>query len=398
MEKQKDLTWLEHLQRNSWEPEVIISGITLAFLFAVPARVYEFSAMLVQELGMPYLPSSLILLYLASIISVFKIFFVIHLILRFLWAGLLGLSYAFPNGVIHENLFQRGRGMPYQKPEEMVLRMEKICSMAFAYPISLIIVFSGITLLLGVFVSVYLWVDISFFFVYLILMVLLIGISLQLLFGKKSRFRLWYTNSLIGSIAATYQSNLGKWFSLGYGVLIFGIATPLIISDSRDFSLFFNEVNMNDFELEWPAKNLYFETHHDPQKRYAKLILPGEEVSGKTLRIGLVRYEEDEQILARIQEDFIPELDSLGWHPLAETVDLHRIYIDEKPVSNQIWRKERLPITRQKISQSFLTVDSLSLGFHRIRVEKLTLEYHLFDSKPKLKLLKNWAVVDFIKV
>lgn len=397
MEKQKDLTWLEHLQRNSWEPEVIISGITLAFLFAVPSKVYEFSAMLVQDLGVPYLPSSLILLYLSSIMSVFKIFFVVHLILRFLWVGLLGLSYAFPNGVIHDNLFQRGRGLPYQKPEEMVLRMEKICSMAFAYPISLLIVFSWITLLLGIIISAYVWVDISFFFLYLILMVLLIGISIQLFFGKKSRFRQWYTQSLIGSITATYQSNLGKWFSLGYGLVIFGLATPLIIADSTDFSLYFNEVNLNEFEIEWPAKNQYFETHHDPEKRYAKIILPSEDVAGKTLRVGLVRYEEDEEILAQIKEEFAPELDSLGWNQLRQTADLHRIYIDEELVSTQVWRKERLPITRQKITQTFIPVDSLSLGFHRIRVEKLTLEYHLFSTKPQLKLLKNWALVDFIK-
>ena len=28
IKKQQDMTWLEHLQRNSWEPEVIISGIS----------------------------------------------------------------------------------------------------------------------------------------------------------------------------------------------------------------------------------------------------------------------------------------------------------------------------------------------------------------------------------
>ncbi len=60
--KQDDLTWLENLQRNSWEPEVIISGITLAFLFIFPSKVYEFAAYLFQDLGVGYLPSSLVLL------------------------------------------------------------------------------------------------------------------------------------------------------------------------------------------------------------------------------------------------------------------------------------------------------------------------------------------------
>ena len=56
--KQEDLTWLENLQRNSWEPEVFISGMTLVFLFIFPSKVYEFAAYLVLNLGVGYLPSS----------------------------------------------------------------------------------------------------------------------------------------------------------------------------------------------------------------------------------------------------------------------------------------------------------------------------------------------------
>lgn len=40
--KQEDLTWLENLHRNSWEPEVIISGITLAFIFIFPSKSGRF--------------------------------------------------------------------------------------------------------------------------------------------------------------------------------------------------------------------------------------------------------------------------------------------------------------------------------------------------------------------
>lgn len=82
-----ELTWLESLQRNSWEPEVIISGITLAFLFSFPSKIYTFSAMLVQEVGLAFVGAMLVLLYLSAVISVFKIFFVVHLVLRFIWAG-----------------------------------------------------------------------------------------------------------------------------------------------------------------------------------------------------------------------------------------------------------------------------------------------------------------------
>ena len=111
----EELAWIKNLQRNSWEPEVIISGISLAFIFAFPAQVFEFGVKLTQEFGLEFTGAYLVLIYLSMILSVFKIFFSIHLILRFIWAGLLGLSYAFPKGVINENLFKISREYYYKK-------------------------------------------------------------------------------------------------------------------------------------------------------------------------------------------------------------------------------------------------------------------------------------------
>lgn len=397
MEKQRDLTWLEHLQRNSWEPEVIISGITLAFLFVFPTKIYEFSAMLIQDIGIGYLPSSLVLIYLTTIISVFKIFFVVHLGLRFIWAGLLGLSYAFPQGVIHENLFKMGRGFKYQSPEDMVLRMEKICSMTFAYPISLVIIFIAITMFLGLLICIYIWFEMSFFYVYVIFMVTVIILALLLTVGKKSLLKEWYSKTMVSSIAAIYQSNLGKWFSLFYGFLIFALSSPIIVTDTRDFTLFFNEINLNKREQEWPAKNLYYENHHDPQKRYGRVFLPSEEIDGNVLRVGIARYEEDEKLLRQIQEDFTKTLDTLGWQPLKGIADLHRIYIDDSLVSVDSWRKQRLEVSGQKIFQTIVPIDSLPRGIHQIRVEKLVLHLDLMSNEPEIRLLENWALVDFIR-
>ncbi|MFT4860137.1 MAG: hypothetical protein ACI9O5_001101, partial [Algoriphagus sp.] len=218
--KQEQLTWLENLQRNSWEPEVIISGITLAFLFAFPSKIYTFSAMLVQELGLHFLGAMLVLLYLSAVISVFKIFFVVHLVLRFIWAGLLGLSYAFPEGVIKENLFKISRDYEYQKPREMVLAMERICSMTFAYPISLVFIMLIFTSYLGFLLIIYVSLDISF------IIISVIGFMLLMVFNKKSNLNKKYANSILSSVGAIYKSNLGKWFSIFYGLGIFLFSTP----------------------------------------------------------------------------------------------------------------------------------------------------------------------------
>lgn len=394
---QDQLTWLENLQRNSWEPEVIISGITLAFLFAFPSKIYEFCAYLNQEVGVGFIFSLLLIYYITAIISVFKIFFVVHLALRFIWAGLLGLSYAFPGGVINEKLFKIAQTYDYQKPSEMVLRLEKICSMTFAYPISLVIIFMIFTIYLGFLIGLYVWFDLNFLVIYLIFVGSALLISVMMLVNTKSKFKTWYAQSIISSIAAIYQSNLGKWFVLFYGAGIFVLATPIIISDVRDFSLFANERGLNDFEKEWPAKNHHYEDQHDPEKRFPRAFISKEEISDNFLRIGIANYEDDRKVVKDLNSLFKVTLDTLGYEKVNNPADLHRIYLDDSLLKVDAWTKNRLAISGQKVYQSGMDISHLAIGIHEIRIEKLLLVYDFFNNEPKIRLRKDWSVFTFVK-
>ena len=395
--KQEELTWLENLQRNSWEPEVIISGITLAFLFVFPAKIYEFSVYLIQEVGVGYLPSLLILFYLTTVVSVFKIFFVVHLCLRFVWAGLLGLSYAFPEGVINKNLFKMSQDYEYQKPADMVHRLEKGCSITFAYPVSLVLVFLTFTVYLGLLIGIYVWFDLNFFIISMIFMVSMIGFMALTFAKKKTKLKTWYTQSMLNSISAIYQSNIGKWLAVVYAFLIFAFSTPIIISDTQDFTTFSNDRGLIEKELEWSAKYLHYETEHDFNTRYPRSFIPSEEISDDYLRLGIARYEGDGKIIEQLNTDFAKELDSLGWKTLEETADLHRVYIDEQLVKIDSWSKHRIGTTKQKIYQTGIDVSNLEDGTHSLRVQKLLLEYGFVDNKPTLIILNQWDQFQFVK-
>ncbi|PZX58051.1 hypothetical protein [Algoriphagus chordae] len=395
--KQEELTWLENLQRNSWEPEVIISGITLAFLFAFPAKIYLFSASLVQELGIAYLPSMLILFYLTTIISVFKIFFVVHLCLRFVWAGLLGLSYAYPHGVINKNLFKMGQKYQYQNPSEMVLKLEKICSMTFAYPVSLVLIFLVLTVYLGLLIGIYVWLNLNLFIISIVFVLSLVLLGVMMLSKKRTKFKAWYSESMLSSVSAIYQSNLGKWTALFYGISIFVLSMPLIYADTVDFSMFRNDRNIKEKEIEWPAKHLHFENEHEPNTRFPRAFISTEEVNDDLLRLGIARYEGDTKIINELKSDFRNDLKSLAWKNLDETADLHRIFIDEQEIPIDSWSKHRLRNTNQKIYQTGIDISSLKKGVHTIRVEKLLLEYGFIDNHAELIQLKNWAHFEFIK-
>lgn len=395
--RQEELTWLENLQRNSWEPEVIISGIILAFLFIFPTKIYEFCAFLTQDFGLDYIYSSILLIYLTGIISIFKIFFVVHLALRFLWAGLLGLSYAYPNGVIQDKLFKRMQGYDYQKPDKMVLKLEKICSSAFAFPVSLVIVFFGLTLYLGVLFSLHVWLELNFIQIYGLMMVSLVIFLILMMSKRKTRIKSWYSQTMVNSINAIYQSNTGKWFSTAYTIFIMALALPIIASDTQDFFMFRNEYNVLPKELEWPAKHLYFEDNHDPATRFSRAFLPQEEISENYIRIGLARYEGDRKVLEAFQSEFSTTTDTLNWIQLNETADLHRIYVNDSLIQVNDWGKYRLSPSGQKVYQSIINLEGLKPGRHKLRVEKLFLTYHPFTGAPRVKLLENWANFEFIK-
>ncbi len=395
--KQEQLTWLENLQRNSWEPEVLISGITLAFLFAFPSKIYEFCIYLNQELGIGYTFSLLLVFYLTSIVSVFKIFFVVHLGLRFIWTGLLGLSYAFPKGAVNENLFKAAQTYNYQKPSLMVLRLEKICSMTFAYPISLVITFLVFTIYLGILVGLYTYFDLNFFVIYLIFMGTMLIFASLMIVKSKFKIKTWYAESIVSSIAAIYQSNIGKWFTLFYGVFIFILATPIILSDVRDFSLFQSERGLNEFEEEWPAKNHHYLDQHDPEKRLPRAFISSEEISDNYLRVGIARYESDHKVIDDLNSNFQVSLDTLGWKEIKNSGDLHRVYLDDSLIQVKSWAKNRLAFSGQKVYQSGIDISHLENGIHEIRIEKLLLIYSLMDNKPEIRLREDWSVFSFVK-
>lgn len=396
--KQDELTWLENLQRNSWEPEVIISGIILAFLFAFPSKIYAFSAMLVQEVGMAFLGAMLVLLYLSAVISVFKIFFVVHLVLRFIWAGLLGLSYAFPKGVIKENLFKISRDYNYRKPADMVLEMERTCSMTFAYPISLVFVILVFTTYLGILLFLYVILDVNFFIIYPTFMLSLIGFYLLMILGKKSKLKEKHAGSIMASVSAIYQSNIGKWFSIWYGFGIFVLSTPLIYNDVRDFSLFFNETNLLENELKWPSKDLSYMEYHDDTRRYPRVFLAGEFVEGDLLRLSIARYQGDEKFIEDLKSNFKTELDSLNWHNLEDTPDIYRFIVNDEVLKAGPWRRNRINMTNQKVFETVIPIGHLPSGTHTLKVEKLMVNYNLFSNEPEgIRLRKQWDEIDFIK-
>lgn len=397
MEKQKDLSWLEHLQRNSWEPEVIISGISLAFLFVIPSKLVDFSVVLIQDYGLEQLPAILVLSYSSMVISVFKVFLISHLFLRFMWAGMLGITYAFPEGVLKENLFKNSQYIDYPHPNVYLLKLERWCSMAYGYPLSVVIPIFFMTIYLVLLIAIYLIFQLDFQIVYVIFIISAFILFVGGAVLKKSKLKSFVGKSMNGTIAALYQSHLGKWkmFSLSIGMFI--VAVPFVLSDLNGFSHYFQVVNLDEEFYNWPEEARYFEEYNVNQERFSRVWTETKTVSGESLNLYLARYARDEKDFPRLQDLLAGDFDTLKWNKLEKVEDTYRIFLNDSLVKSEKWIPITSGIAGQKALFGIIPIGDLDPGVHEVRVERLVYLFPFFGSGNEPRHRKRWARFNFIK-
>ena len=397
MEKENtDLSWFRKLQKNSWNPEVIISGLTLAFILAFPRDLYEFSAKLIQDWGINYIGGLLTLMYSSFVLNVFKVFLITHLALRFIWTGLLGVSYAFPKGVIDDNLPKTLKGITFGDLNEWTMKLERICSLFFGIPVYLAFIFIPLTLFLLLLLAVYRVFDISFFIVYIIFILSALLLSLAQFFYKKFYKGTPKAKNLMSTLGATYVSNIGKWKFQLYQLLIILIAVPFVVKDTQNFTMFFQEVGLNESQLEWPKKSWYYEDQRDPSQRFGRVMIPSDITDSDYLRLQIAYYGEDEKYLQLLNGPFSTTLDTLGWQELSIAPDLYRISIDDSVYQMPKWNNVILDQSNQRVYETHIPIADLPSGPHEIMVEKLVMRMAFFtETTPVLR--KKWAKVGFFK-
>ncbi|WP_026952566.1 hypothetical protein [Algoriphagus mannitolivorans] len=395
MEKQSEITWLEHLQRNSWEPEVIISGISLAVLFIIPSRLFEVSVVLIQDYGLEQIPAQLILVYFSLIITVFKIFLVIHLVMRFIWAGMLGITYAFPDGVIKEKLFKYSQTVEYPHPNIYLLKLERWCSMLYGFPISLAVPIFSITVYLILLIGIYLVFNLDFQVVYLVFMVSIIFFTIASFVGKNSRIKNKVGSSMSGTIGAVYQSNLGKWAFVIFSLLLVLISAPFITQDLSGFSSYQIQVNLDQEDFDWPNDREYFEEYNSEKKRFPRVWTPTKRVNESVLEIFLPLYRREQNSIAQINS-LLPK-DSIPYEKVESYQDQFRIYLNDSLFQLKDWSQVQAGHTGQRALLGQLPIGHLSPGIHEVRLEKLTYLPPFLGAGNDLRYRERWARFEFIK-
>lgn len=401
-ESQKVPKWLKRVQDNSWEPEILLSGLVLIGLLQLPEVIRTASDYYRAET----LSGNLSGLFTAleQIIYVLIFGLIVHLFLRSVWVGLIGLTYTFPKGIQVENLrFQKKfedkvRQLP--SLDLQIILLEKICSSIFATCFFLMmvifgaimggIIIIGVLYLIGFIFNLFgsslfyiMDVNLDSMFAVIITIMLIDFIGLGLYRKNKylakiyypiHRFFGWITLSrLYRSIYYIFGSNIKKGYLVLFFILFFVstffgqirlqkrpdeniLSFVKLYSKNPDFNFF--SPYFADRNSEWQSIRLetpqpivsgrFLEIRTKSDLRWEKQILSNCDINRENLLKNRTA-EEEKKIIACINQEFKVSIDGI-------------IY------ENPDWMYYFHQNDERKGLISFLDVSHLEPGKHRLEV------------------------------
>ncbi|OJJ23242.1 hypothetical protein BKI52_02490 [marine bacterium AO1-C] len=157
-----DGQWVKDVARQSWEPELLISGaaayasLSLPDLFKSVFSTYRLDFMIGSSLLDLYFPA-LIYSVFASIGQILILTFFLHFSMRAFWVGMVGLLSVYPQGIrFNEIKYVNSYGKEFLKRkltsvEEFIIRLDKWCSVLFSIAFIIVLVMLGVAFMYAIF-------------------------------------------------------------------------------------------------------------------------------------------------------------------------------------------------------------------------------------------------------
>lgn len=131
--------WLRRLEQESWQAELVISGLAIYGALQLPGFIDNLAQwVFVQTTDDGNMLLYLIFFYMVVCANVLIFTFVAHFILRAVWIGLVGLNSVFPEGIKNEsNMYaphfmeQLRRDFPHKNLS--IRELDNLCSIIFAF-------------------------------------------------------------------------------------------------------------------------------------------------------------------------------------------------------------------------------------------------------------------------
>lgn len=322
-------------------------------------------------------------------ISTLKISIVVHLVLRGIWTGLVGLSYVYPHGIISEKLRPKAQKFLYDQPVDLVISMEKQCSLMFSY-IFIVVYFLAMAVIFYIPVMLFYILGLDSIIPFNSLVVLGIAGAVLLIIANilenrsgKHRRRA----SLHKNVSAILRSNNAHFLRVVVALvfLAFLLSTPLIVK----FQFRNNTPGLATEGILVPFNDEDYSNLRNNDYRLAKACLNEKDIESNAM-LFIPYYKEDRILFSNI-EDFKRESDL---DEITSTLDLFTIYLDDAELGHLDWMLGPNQYTGQKGYQTLIPLDHLPKGLHVIRISK-----YVWQGWGKgYKQIDNWYSIPFQRI
>jgi hypothetical protein len=153
--------WLERLQQESWQLELVISGIVLYLVYGVKKYIDDFAVFAEMHSDISTYGDifEYFHIFLAGSWVIFIINLTTHIVSRGFWIGAIGLRYV-SGEVDYESLkysrfFELYLKRKVGRFDDFIEKIEKFCSILYAYTFLLFFMFLSILIYFGIFILIF---------------------------------------------------------------------------------------------------------------------------------------------------------------------------------------------------------------------------------------------------
>jgi len=398
--------WLTELQQKSWEPEILLSGIVLYGMFQVPELLEDFEAFAKLNLYDNFndVGNFVALLKVALYWLIFGL--ILHLVTRGIWVGMVGLSFAFPNGINRNKLILSPKFQEHVNKipsiEQIILNLDKLCSSLFSISFMMFMMVIGgyafilLTAILPI--SAYLtWVGFdnagenieTFLGIYtmIILGIAVIGLFDFLTLGLLKRYQ-WLSKiylplhkfisfftlaSFYRPIYLTLITNYNK-LKIGLFLFLFVLISFFMLNNISTSTSFPGDT--------WSRLSIWsnsrgvtsYSGHYDDQNQdvfSVRAHIQSDIISDNTVRLfAVLSIGREESIKEFCDYDSMIKLDTAKSFVNMHCASIfHQVVIDDIKVENIQWQFHYKQKTKQRGLLAYIDITDLPIGMHTLQVK-----------------------------
>ncbi|MEZ4883925.1 MAG: hypothetical protein R3E32_04225 [Chitinophagales bacterium] len=409
--------WLENLERESWQPELLISGLAIFATMQFPALIADFQHYVAFNFDADILMYAAILTTYLSIASyAIAVNFSIHFVLRVFWIGVLGLISVYPKGIDYDNYPYGGKKFVEKlrqkitNLEDFSLQIDRLCSIIFSLSGLIVLSLVSVCILVSSIFLLSLLVKFllpSYYdgrynqitFIILGVVISLFGVLISLFnytklkhttFADKYHFFIYWTfsglvfnvlNRPFHYLSMTFSTNasVGK-MNVFIGVYISLLTLFILLNAKLQYEGIETRLYYAEESNEFALNPMYYDSLR-PKHRYAtQPCIPSDVMEGKFVKLFIPYVKRLDAKLEEVcknsslnKEESISsfqygQLQNKAYLQCFET--FYQVYLNNEKYTDIEWQFYQHPNKGEQGIISYILTDSLQVGKNVFRIEE----------------------------